>query len=123
MPARKLTRRRFLATTAASTALLAMPHVRGAHAAGKLSVALWDHWVPGANATSTALIEEWAAREKVDVRIDNINNLGNKILLTIAAESQARTGHDILVFPTWRSEEHTSELQSQSNIVCRLLLE
>src|SRR2546430_9544445 len=23
----------------------------------------------------------------------------------------------------WRSEEHTSELQSQSNIVCRLLLE
>src|SRR5688572_32139204 len=27
-------------------------------------------------------------------------------------------------FPTWmrRSEEHTSELQSQSNLVCRLLL-
>src|SRR2546427_1616506 len=25
--------------------------------------------------------------------------------------------------PTTRSEEHTSELQSQSNIVCRLLLE
>src|SRR2546430_8911913 len=24
---------------------------------------------------------------------------------------------------SWRSEEHTSELQSQSNIVCRLLLE
>src|SRR2546427_2531571 len=26
-------------------------------------------------------------------------------------------------FPTGRSEEHTSELQSQSNLVCRLLLE
>src|SRR5688572_31383401 len=25
--------------------------------------------------------------------------------------------------PTMRSEEHTSELQSQSNLVCRLLLE
>src|SRR2546430_9633187 len=25
--------------------------------------------------------------------------------------------------PMWRSEEHTSELQSQSNLVCRLLLE
>src|SRR2546430_12617055 len=24
---------------------------------------------------------------------------------------------------SWRSEEHTSELQSQSNLVCRLLLE
>src|SRR2546430_9568754 len=27
------------------------------------------------------------------------------------------------VFTTARSEEHTSELQSQSNLVCRLLLE
>src|SRR5205085_12158305 len=27
------------------------------------------------------------------------------------------------VYLTWRSEEHTSELQSQSNLVCRLLLE
>src|SRR2546430_10888025 len=27
------------------------------------------------------------------------------------------------VFPGLRSEEHTSELQSQSNLVCRLLLE
>src|SRR3989475_11032546 len=29
----------------------------------------------------------------------------------------------ITVNPAWRSEEHTSELQSQSNLVCRLLLE
>src|SRR5688572_32574370 len=29
---------------------------------------------------------------------------------------------DLLAIPT-RSEEHTSELQSQSNLVCRLLLE
>src|SRR5688572_17541124 len=28
-----------------------------------------------------------------------------------------------LGFPVVRSEEHTSELQSQSNLVCRLLLE
>src|SRR5688572_31030463 len=28
-----------------------------------------------------------------------------------------------LYFPAPRSEEHTSELQSQSNLVCRLLLE
>src|SRR2546427_7073481 len=27
------------------------------------------------------------------------------------------------VWRAWRSEEHTSELQSQSNLVCRLLLE
>src|SRR3990167_3949783 len=29
----------------------------------------------------------------------------------------------LLQFATTRSEEHTSELQSQSNLVCRLLLE
>src|SRR5688572_31352630 len=29
----------------------------------------------------------------------------------------------LTVFPSERSEEHTSELQSQSNLVCRLLLE
>src|SRR2546427_4927796 len=30
---------------------------------------------------------------------------------------------DVLGIPLKRSEEHTSELQSQSNLVCRLLLE
>src|SRR2546427_1400009 len=29
----------------------------------------------------------------------------------------------VLAWDEWRSEEHTSELQSQSNLVCRLLLE
>src|SRR2546430_13352796 len=29
----------------------------------------------------------------------------------------------LLPWAMWRSEEHTSELQSQSNLVCRLLLE
>src|SRR2546427_8266948 len=31
--------------------------------------------------------------------------------------------HESETCPRWRSEEHTSELQSQSNLVCRLLLE
>src|SRR5438270_10459109 len=34
-----------------------------------------------------------------------------------------RAPHDPYEEGTWRSEEHTSELQSQSNLVCRLLLE
>jgi ABC-type glycerol-3-phosphate transport system substrate-binding protein len=91
----KLTRRHFISTTAASSAVVAMPHVRGSHAAGKLSIGFWDHWVPGANDTSRALVEEWAAKEKVDVTIDYITSQGNKLLLTIAAEAQARSGHDI----------------------------
>src|SRR5258708_19161880 len=92
------TRRRFLATAAASAALVAMPHVRGSYAAGRLTVGLWDHWVPGANAASTSLIEEWAASEKVEVQIDYITTQGNKLLLTEQAESLAQAGHDILTF-------------------------
>src|SRR2546427_7788791 len=36
---------------------------------------------------------------------------------------RARPLGDLLVRQPFRSEEHTSELQSQSNLVCRLLLE
>jgi hypothetical protein len=34
---------------ALSTVAVAAPFVRGAYAAGKLSVGFWDHWVPDAN--------------------------------------------------------------------------
>ena len=65
MASRKVSRRRFVAGTAAlSTAMVAAPFVRGAYAAGKLSLGLWDHWVPGANKASEALIKEWADKEK-----------------------------------------------------------
>src|SRR2546427_3430071 len=37
--------------------------------------------------------------------------------------SATRTSATASTSPVSRSEEHTSELQSQSNIVCRLLLE
>ena len=104
----QLTRRRFLATTTASTAMVAMPYVRGAHAAGKLTVGLWDHWVPGANATSTRLIEEWAAKEKVEVQIDYITTQGNKLLLTEQAEALAKTRprhHDLPMLGPGRSRQ------------------
>src|SRR2546427_2730864 len=40
------------------------------------------------------------------------------------AQNCLSTGADVIVSSNpGRSEEHTSELQSQSNIVCRLLLE
>jgi ABC-type glycerol-3-phosphate transport system substrate-binding protein len=102
MLTRKLSRRRFLASTAVASLGIAAPYVRGAHAAGKLSMGFWDHWVPGANSATTALVKEWAEKEKVDVAIDYIPSQGNKLLITITAEAQARAGHDILAFPSWQ---------------------
>jgi ABC-type glycerol-3-phosphate transport system substrate-binding protein len=117
----KLTRRHFLATTAASSAAMAMPYVRGAHAAGKLAIGFWDHWVPGANNANTELVNEWAAKEKVEVAIDYIPSQGNKNLITIAAEAQARSGHDILAFPTWEPQGHAERLVPVNDIMDELI--
>ncbi len=113
-----LSRRKFVATTAAVSAVaIAAPYVRGAHAAGKLSIGFWDHWVPGANNTLTALVNDWAAKEKVEVQIDYITSQGNKNRLTIAAESQAKSGHDIFAFPTWEPQAHVKNLEPVSDIM------
>src|SRR2546427_5965343 len=40
-----------------------------------------------------------------------------------SARRSAMRTRMVVVLPAPRSEEHTSELQSQSNLVCRLLLE
>ena len=70
MKRKVLTRRRFVAASAAASAsMIAAPFVRTAHAAGKLSIGFWDHWVPGANAVLTALTQEWAEKEKVEAQI------------------------------------------------------
>src|ERR1700736_2467859 len=98
--------RRTLLQSAALTAVGA-PFVRGAFAAGKLSVGFWDHWVPGANDTLTKLCHEWADKQKVEITIDYITSQGDKLNLTQAAESQARSGHDILSFLAWAAAAQT----------------
>ena len=115
-----LTRRTLLGTAAAATAMSA-PYVRGAFAAGKITCGFWDHWVPGANDTLTKLCKQWGDQEKVDVSLDYITSQGDKNLLTISAESQSRSGHDILAFPTWYAPAHTDELEPVDDIVNDLI--
>ena len=96
MSRKKLSRRQFVAATAlTSAALISAPFIRSARAAGKLTMGFWDHWVPGANKASTDLVNEWAAKEKVEVSIDYITSQGNKNLVTIAAEAagEVRSRH------------------------------
>jgi len=115
---RKLSRRQFVtATTMSSAALITAPYVRGAYAAGKLSVGFWDHWVPGANKTLTDLVNEWAEKEKVEVQIDYITSQGFKLLLTSAAEAQAKTGHDILTMVTWNPHANAELLEPVNDIM------
>jgi len=111
-------RRRFLSTSAAA---LAAPYVRTSHAAGSLAVGFWDHWVPGANDTLTKLANEWAAKEKVDLKIDYITSQGNKLLLTITSEAQAKSGHDILSMPIWWGVGQVASLEPVDDLVQALI--
>ena len=118
----KLSRRRFIATSAAASAtMIAAPFVRTAHAAGTLKIGFWDHWVPGANGASKALCEEWGAKNKVELEIDYITSQGNKNLLTIAAESQAKSGHDIIAFPSWQPSDHANSLEPVDDVMAELI--
>src|SRR5262245_51804600 len=111
-----------MATTAAASAtMMTAPFVRTAGAAGKLAIAFWDHWVPGANNTTQTLVEEWAAKEKVEVQIDFIPSQGNKLLLTIAAEAQAKSGHDIIAMSTWLPAEHARNLEPVNDVMTELI--
>ena len=122
MTSREVDRRRFLAGTVAATAAAAVaPYIRTSHAAGKLEVGFWDHWVPTANVVLTALCNEWAAKEKVELKIDYITSQGNKNLITIAAEAQAKSGHDILAFPTWQPADKASELEPVDDLMQSLI--
>src|SRR5437016_11613164 len=47
----------------------------------------------------------------------------NDVLVSIGRSAAGATVGDVWVYDIQRSEEHTSELQSLTNLVCRLLLE
>src|SRR5579884_470215 len=116
-----ITRRSVLQTGAAATAALGLPFVRGAHAAGKLSVAFWDHWVPGANDAMSKLCKEWADKEKVEIQVDFVTSQGDKLMLTAAAEAQARSGHDMITLPVWYAPGQMDSLENSDDIWATLI--
>src|SRR5229473_1923571 len=118
MSRKKLSRRQFVAATAmSSAALISAPYIRTAYAAGKLNVGFLGSLGTDANKASTALVNEWAEKEKVEVSIDYITSQGNKTLVTIAAEAQAKTGHDILAMPTWWPHAQADLLEPVNDIM------
>ena len=121
MPKSRLSRRRFVAGTTAAAALIGAPHVRTAHAAGSLSVGMWDHWVPGANAVTEKMIKEWAEKEKVDLKLDFITSQGQKLNLTAVAEAQAKAGHDVLYLTTWMASRQAEILEPVDDVMADLI--
>jgi len=119
MPEAAVTRRRVLQTGAGALAL-PLPFVRGAHAAGKLSAFFWDHPVPSVPPAMRKLCEAWAAKEKIELQLDFVSTNGDKILLTLAAEGQARAGHDIATLPSWYASAQVERLEPVDDLVAAL---
>lgn len=115
----RLSRRDALKLAAAAPAL-PLVHIRTAGAAGKLMLGLEDHWVAPANAVMRRLVEQWAERNKVEIQLDFITSVGNKHLLTLAAESQSRSGHDVRAFALWTVRQYARQLVPMDDVVGRL---
>ncbi|HVY15175.1 MAG TPA: extracellular solute-binding protein [Rhodopila sp.] len=56
------------------------------------------------------VIAAWSEKNKVDVQVDFLTAIGNKINITMAAEAQAKTGHDIYAFDMWSVHEYADSL-------------
>src|SRR2546430_7726833 len=65
----------------------------------------------------TTLFRSRAGHLRQPVRGDGLRGVWQRALLALDAERRRHR------YRSARSEEHTSELQSQSHLVCRLLLE
>jgi ABC-type glycerol-3-phosphate transport system substrate-binding protein len=106
---------------AAGTSALAAPMVHAQGTGGRLAVGFWDHWVPAGNDAMRAIVDDWAQKNRVDVQMDFITSVGNKLLLTIAAEAQARQGHDVMALDTWRVFEYQRQLEPVDDVMGRLI--
>lgn len=116
----RLSRRTALKLGAAS-ATLPLVHIRTGRAAGKLSVAFWDHWVPSGNEVLQKQVDAWAAKNQVDVHVDFITGNGNKLQNTGVAESMAKTGHDIFTFFQWDVQNVAPSLLVVDDLTNRLI--
>jgi ABC-type glycerol-3-phosphate transport system substrate-binding protein len=116
-----VTRRTMLKTAALATTALAAPFVHGAYAAGKLAFGVWDHWVPKESEVMVKLCNEWAAKEKVDLTVDLITSNGDKDLLTLMGEGQARAGHDIMGLRVWYVSAQADNFEPVDDVVLPLI--
>jgi ABC-type glycerol-3-phosphate transport system substrate-binding protein len=121
MPLNNNPSRRSLLRLGAAATALPLVHIRSAGAAGRLSLGLWDHWVPDGSPAMRKIIEAWAEKNKVEVQVDMISSVGSKINITMAAEAQAKTGHDVYAFDSWTVQQYADDLEPVDDVMQRLI--
>ncbi len=119
-PRNPVSRRRALKLGAAA-ATLPLVHISTAGAAGKLSLGLWDHWVPTGSPAARKMIEAWGEKNKVEIQADFLASVGGKMGVIMAAEAQAKTGHDLFAFDQWTVQQYADSLDPADDIMARLI--
>src|SRR2546427_9622441 len=112
-----MNRRAFLATTAAGAAVAAFPAILKAQGGDTIKVGF-----PGPTTGPFGALAK-DQQQGASVAMEEINAKGGILgrrLEILFRDDQLKPA---VGAQRTRSEEHTSELQSQSNLVCRLLLE
>ena len=114
----RLSRRSALKLGAAA-ATLPLVHIQTAYAAGSLSLAFWDHWVPAANPVMQKLVADWGSKNKVNVTLDLLSSgtSNSKLPLTQAAEALSGTGHDVIAFNTWDVQHYHQHLTPVDDVM------
>ena len=108
------------ATIAGAAAALPLVNVHAQGSAGALRCAFWDHWVPTGNNAMRELCGQWGERNRVNVTLDFINTTGNQLQLTAAAQSQSRSGHDIISLAPWDVGAYSDLLEPVDDVIGRL---
>lgn len=77
--------------------------VRSSEAAGAPTVTMlyWNHFVPSFIPLLNRQVEQWARSRGVNARVDYISL--PDMPARLAAEAQARTGHDIIQLSQWNA--------------------
>ncbi len=104
----------------AASAALPLVHIRTGRAAGKVSIGFWDHWVPAGNDVMKQQCEAFGKAHQVEVQADFITSNGQKNLLTINAEAQAKTGHDVQQLPSWQGHAQADLLEPIDDVMKHL---
>ena len=113
------TRRKALKLGAAASAL-PLVHIRTAGAAGKVTFAIWNHWVEDANNVLRKQLATFAEANKVEVQGDFIDPTSGQLMMIENAEALAKAGHDIYSFPTWEVQNHINDLEPVDDVMARL---
>jgi hypothetical protein len=121
MPKSRVLSRRMLLKVAAGAAALPLVHVRTAGAAGSLSGAFASSFVPGWDDVMRRLIEDWGKMNSVSVRADFLSFVNDQITVTLGAEAQAGSGHDVVALLDYDVVTYGDKLEPVDDLVDRLI--